>query len=321
MTETLQKTNVQTLLQNYSEKEQTKIIEIGIEMFKYISKYKLNDTEIQQLIQNEKTTYNEKIKTLEGNYQTKLNQTISLMNQDKERLEQKLLTNNESSRDYWLKREENLRKEYLAMVEKVQTKYESTFLHSQNSTILGQDGETFTLQKLNILFPSSEIEDCHKETGRGDFILHHENIHMMIETKNYSKNVIKNEITKFYRDVDNNEDIQCAILVSLKSGICGKKDFHFEVRKKKPILFLHNISESITNLQLAVKFFKLLLDTKINLNQKEIIEKINNIIPILKRTFRKQKKQLLTFKKNMDVSINTLEQTIIELFQLIAVKY
>ena len=157
MTETLQKAIVQTLLQNYSAKEQTKIIEIGIEMFKYISKYKLNDIEIKQLIQKEKITYNEKIKTLEENFQTKLNQTISLMNQDKERLEQKLLTNNEPSRDYWLKREENLRKEYLAMVEKVQTKYESTFLHSQNSTILGQDGEIFTLQKLNLLFPSAEI--------------------------------------------------------------------------------------------------------------------------------------------------------------------
>ena len=42
----------------------------------------------------------------------------------------------------------------------------------------------------------------------------------------------KAEIDKFYRDVENeiNNDIQCAVLISLKSGICNKRDFDFEVR-------------------------------------------------------------------------------------------
>ena len=41
---------------------------------------------------------------------------------------------------------------------------------TQNSTIIGQVGEDFTLQELNKRFPRAEIEDTHKEKGRGDFI-------------------------------------------------------------------------------------------------------------------------------------------------------
>ena len=50
---------------------------------------------------------------------------------------------------------------------------------------------------------------------------------MMVDAKNYSRNVQKAEIDKFYRDIDSpaNSDIQCAAFVSLKTGIAGKADF------------------------------------------------------------------------------------------------
>ena len=67
-----------------------------------------------------------------------------------------------------------------------QNKINSQITRTQNSTIKGQDGEEFLYLQLNLLFPSAEIEDTHKIASRGDFILHDEDVIMMIENKNYN---------------------------------------------------------------------------------------------------------------------------------------
>ena len=308
-------------LLTFTQHERDKIVEIGLDVFKYLKKQKLTNDQLQTILDAENEKFKIKCSELEKEYNTKLNQSIQIYKDEKNVVEKKFLDSNDKARDYWLKREEEIRKNYQNLLECERNKYESTFLHTQNSTILGQDGEDFTLQKLTLLFPSSEIEDCHNESGMGDFILHNGDFHMMIETKNYTKNVLKNEVTKFYRDVDTNEDIQCAILVSLKSGICAKNDFHFEVRNNKPVLFLHNVIDNIDNIKIAVQFFQLILENNIDINNKEILEKIKNLIPAVKRIFRKQKKQISTFQKNMKVSIQDMETSIIELFNLICIKY
>jgi hypothetical protein len=225
-------------------------------------------------------------------------------------------------RDYYLNRETEIRNNYDKLLAKERMRYESTFVHTQNSTILGQDGENYTFCELNKTFPSAEIEDCRKQSGRGDFILTEGDFVMMIECKNYKKNVLKPEVQKFYRDVDNNNDIKCAVLVSLKSGICAKSDFQFEVRDGKPILFLHNVSENIDNLHLAVRFFKLIISNEgIDLQNKEMLAKIKNIVPTIKRYFRSQKKMLNKFNKDMAKGISNMEAQIIDLLSLISIKY
>ena len=96
-----------------------------------------------------------------------------------------------------------------------------------------------------MLFPTYDIQDTHSQPGRGDFILNDGNeFTMMIENKNYRRNVQKSEIDKFYRDIDNpaNNDIKCALFISLSSGIATKNDFQFEIRNMIPIIFLHNIN-------------------------------------------------------------------------------
>ena len=204
-----------------------------------------------------------------------------------------------------------LQKDYMTSLEK-----------SQNSTILGQVGESVTYEGLNRLFPKAEIEDCHQTKGRGDFILHENDFVMMIETKNYTKNVTKPEIQKFYRDFDQNSDFKCAILVSLKSGICSRPDFHLEVRNNKPILFLHNVCKNMDNLLLAVRFFKLILHTDhIDLSNKEIVGKLQILTPAIKRNWNSMKQNLQQFNQSMNKLIEEQEQYIKEIFKLLAIKY
>ena len=129
---------------------------------------------------------------------------------------------------------------YENILEKERKMTAACILTTQHSTIKGQVGEDFTHHELNKRFPTAEIEDTHTMPGRGDFIMKDKEFTMLIETKNYKNNVTKPEIEKFYRDMENNNDIQCGLFLSLKSGICNREDLHLEVIDGKPIIFVHN---------------------------------------------------------------------------------
>ena len=307
----------------FNEEERNKIIEIGINLYETMAKKQAcwDDERIQQILKNEKEKYLNEINNKERACETRIQQSVKMINEDKKRLEKMICEEKDKMRDYYLNRECEIRAQYEVMLSTERTKYESTFVHTQNSTILGQDGENFTYCELNKSFPSAEIEDCRKQSGRGDFIMTDGDFVMMIECKNYKKNVLKPEVEKFYRDVDKNNDIKCAVLVSLKSGICAKPDFHFEVRDGKPILFLHKVSESIENLVLAVRFFKLMMESSMDLSGKEVRGKIKNIVQPIKRYFRSQKKLLDKFKVSMEENILNMEEQIKFLFGLIEFKY
>ena len=203
-----------------------------------------------------------------------------------------------------------------------QNEKQRLLMRGQNSTIIGQDGENFTLHELTRMFPKADIEDTHKERGRGDFIFKENECSMLVETKNYKSNVSKPEIEKFYRDIDTNNDINCGIIISLKSGICARDDFQLEVRGGKPILFLHNISGNISNLGLAVKLFKLILKPgTIDLTCKETTDKITNIIPIIKRNMNLMKQKLHKFNSEMLECTNSQEALLKDLISVLGFGY
>lgn len=214
------------------------------------------------------------------------------------------------------------REDYETKLSEEQKERQKLLLRGQNSTIIGQDGENFTLHELTRMFPKAEIEDTHKERGRGDFIFKEKECSMLVETKNYKSNVTKPEIEKFYRDIDINNDINCGVIISLKSGICARDDFQLEVRGGKPILFLHNISGNISNLGLAVKLFKLILKPgTIDLTCKETTDKITNIIPIIKRNMNLMKQKLQKFNTEMLECTNAQESLLKELIAVLGSSY
>jgi len=221
-------------------------------------------------------------------------------------------------------RSDNLVKSLREDLDREKERYLQQLTISQNSTLKGQQGEEFTFKQLNLLFPSSEIQDTHCESGRGDFIVRKDDIVMMVENKNYSKNVQKSEIDKFYRDLDreSNNDLQCAVLVSMHTGICGREDFEFEVRNNKPILFLHKLSSNFTNLELAFKFFKLILDQKdIDLSNKEVAGLFKNIATSIKRNFKKLKKQLDKFHSDQTETLIQNESHILDLYKAMKISF
>jgi hypothetical protein len=233
-------------------------------------------------------------------------------------------------------REESLTKQHQERIQQLEGKcdmvrreYEEKLtaiaLRSENSTIKGQDGETFMLAQLNMLLPKWEIEDTHATPNRGDFILRHEDMCIMIENKNYSKNVQKSEVDKFYRDIDNtaNNDIHCALMVSLTTGICCKDDFEFEMRNGKPIMFLHKVKENMNNVVLAMKFLQLVVrqSDSLNLKDAEVLSGFKNLASTIKRNFTRQKSRLEKFHAEQLDAITNLEANVVGLFGLVGSKY
>lgn len=169
-------------------------------------------------------------------------------------------------------------------------KYNDYIKRSQNSALIGQDGEIYLEGSLNMLFPKIEVESTGQQSNRGDFILKF-NEWIMVECKEYSHNVLKKEIEKFYRDMTINKDVKGGIFCSLKTGICARNDFQIEIIDNKPIIFICQLKKDINKIRIAVDVLKTLMNVEKNiLSDKEKCDKISNIVRDFKKDQKKARK-------------------------------
>ena len=202
--------------------------------------------------------------------------------------------------------------------------YETLLGRNTTSALKGQDGENFIQKQLTLMYPKAEIEDTSQQPGRGDLIFNDDGLTMMIESKNYTKNVQKSEIDKFYRDLERetNNDIQCAVFVSLTTGICCREDFAFEVVNNKPVFFIHNFKQSISSIRLAINLFRNFLSSnELDTSNKEVVCGFKNIASSLKRNFNKQKKALDKHHSEQIENLSAIEAGVMDLYKLTKIKY
>lgn len=195
---------------------------------------------------------------------------------------------------------------------------------TQNSSFKGQDGEFIIEKQLNLLFPMAEVEDTHTIAGRGDFIVYINGITLMVENKNYTRNVQKCEIDKFYRDIQSsaNGDINGGMLLSMESGICAREDFSIEFRNGKPVIFLHNVKNNMHHIKLAAQVLTLIINQKdLDWSKQETLTLISETARTLKRNYQKQRAKLDKFYKEQIVSIEEQDSTLKLLFDNLGTKY
>jgi len=228
--------------------------------------------------------------TLHDSLENKFNERL------KERLSENTVTHNSRTNDLQARLDSSI------------SEYEVLLGRNNNSANKGKDGENALDMQLNLMFPKAEFDDTCKVAGRGDFIMRDGKFVMMIENKNYSKNVQKSEIDKFYTDLkrEQNNDIQCAVMISMKTGICNRDDFAFEVIAGKPILFIHKWNENPYVLKIAVNIFKnILSQNSIDIAKGDMITSLNNISKLVKRNFSSQKNMI---DKHHSESLENLSQ-------------
>ncbi len=179
---------------------------------------------------------------------------------------------------------------------------------NQNSTLKGQKGEDIMYNILIEHFPGCQI-DTHtsKEGHKGDFSIIDDTHRGMIESKNYKKNVPKNEIKKFYSDIENNNDIDFAILCSLKSGVANKpNDFTLEFINGKPVIFLHRVKDNKKSVLLAYTICKLILKNMqcFDITKEENQIKIKQLVKAYLQNHKKIVSQVNDFNKTMNTMLS-----------------
>ena len=192
----------------------------------------------------------------------------------------------------------------------------------ENSSIKGKLSENAMLQNLSMLFPKNNIEDTHKEAARGDYIMTNTNDNkFLFENKDYKSNVPKKEIEKFERDMKVNTDICAGIFMSNESGIAKKEDFQIDIVDGKPVCYLHYTNKNIDKIKIAYDIVMAIVNSKIDLSNKEIIDNLNQTSSEIKRKINKCRSQVEKFQKSMLENIVDVDKMIFKVFSNFNIKY
>ena len=148
-------------------------------------------------------------------------------------------------------------------------------VRKNKSTTKGTDGEAEADDLLHQIFPASEIEDLRSQGGRGDFLVVQDDVCMMVEVKNYKRNVAKTEVEKFMRDMRSNPGYTCGVIASLNSGVSGWNDFSLSCVDGRPVVFLHNVRDSPEKLQHAFSVFEMIHSIEnLDLRRQSVLEAV-----------------------------------------------
>jgi hypothetical protein len=152
----------------------------------------------------------------------------------------------------------------------------------ENSSSKGKLSENILFHILQSLYPSATI-DCvgtQKETGDVMFS-RRDKPTIMIENKNWDKNVPQAEVQKFIRDC---ETQQCSgLFLSQNYGICNKDNFEIDIHDGNVLLYIHNVNYDKEIIKVAIDIidhFKVNLDKindKVDVNtiKKEVLDSIH----------------------------------------------
>lgn len=178
---------------------------------------------------------------------------------------------------------------------------------ASNSSIKGRAAEDEVIYKISSLFPRAEVDDCRSQPHRGDIIWKDQGLTMMIEIKDYLRNVQKSEIDKFKNDMNDpgNSDVQCGVMLSLRSGVCRKAHFGLEILSGKPVLFLHNWNDCPDSLLAAVAFFRMILSQEeLSLDVEEKMCTFRAKLATLQKLVSKRRRRIEKFYKDEMSSLN-----------------
>ena len=133
-------------------------------------------------------------------------------------------------------------------LDKMNENYEKMLIQSHKSTShKGSDGEkTFSeYAETFIDFKGFEIIDKHTQGGEGDFHLHFEEFDVLADAKNYKKKVPIDQREKIKKDLQKNEHLHFAWLVSLNTSIdkFDKSPIMYEwINTTQCIVYINNLS-------------------------------------------------------------------------------
>jgi hypothetical protein len=153
----------------------------------------------------------------------------------------------------------------------------------KNSSNKGKYGEHNLCNLLNSIYQNAEIKDTTSLKSSGDFIMKRlDKPTILFENKEYDRNIDRDEIAKFIRDIEMQN--VSGVFISQFSGITFKENFQIDINKGNVLMYIQNCDYSSDKVKLAVdiidnlysKIQDLNVDDENNTISKDILDSIND---------------------------------------------
>ena len=255
------------------------------------------------------TTFTDFITTIDNKFSNALQSSQSLFGSTEQRLDSSIreIKSSTESQINYLK---ELSASGQTITSSLNTSVSDLLRKMENSSSKGKISENIVFNILHTLFPCSQIDPVGTTKETGDIILTRNNKpKILIENKNWDKNVVQEEVKKFIHDVEKNDC--CGLFLSQNYGIANKENFQIDISGKNILLYLHEVKNDAEKIRVAISIidhFKSKLDeldnnTDIDTISKDVLDTINreyqnhalqkiNMIKLIKECNQKMLKQM-----------------------------
>ena len=151
-----------------------------------------------------------------------------------------------------------------------------------NTATKGKLSENIVYNILQTIYPVSQIDFVGTTKETGDIILTRNNKpKILVENKNWDKNVVQEEVKKFIHDVETQKC--CGLFIAQNYGIANKEQFQIDIHDGNVLVYIHSVHNDAEKIKVAIDIidhFKGKLDeldthTDIDTISKEVLDSIN----------------------------------------------
>jgi hypothetical protein len=132
----------------------------------------------------------------------------------------------------------------------------------ENSSAKGKISENILFNTLVFLYPCAQIDSVGTTKETGDIIItRKDRPRILVENKNWDKNVVQEEVKKFLHDVE--QQNCCGLFLAQNYGIANKEDFEINVHNGNVLVYIHQAKNDPDKIKIAISIidhFKMRLD-------------------------------------------------------------
>jgi hypothetical protein len=190
------------------------------------------------------------------------------------------------------------------------------------SSVKGKCSENILINILQSIYLTAQIDPVGEQKETGDVIMTRKNKpKILIENKNWNKNVVQEEVKKFIHDVETQNC--CGLFLSQNFGIANKENFEININNGNVLLYVHEVNYDAEKIRIAIDIidnFKLKLDEITVSNgdgyniDKEILDEINKEYQLFATQKLLQIKTVKDFSSKMIKQLEELQLPCLEHF-------
>jgi hypothetical protein len=121
----------------------------------------------------------------------------------------------------------------------------------ENSSAKGKMSENILFNTLVSLFPCAQIDSVGTTKETGDIIItRKDRPRILVENKNWDKNVVQEEVKKFLHDVE--QQNCCGLFLAQNHGIANKEDFEINIHNGNVLVYIHQAKNDPDKIKVAI---------------------------------------------------------------------